>query len=342
MSLIFIEGFDDGLLSQKWSAFSGLNVGAGGRTGNKCQLSDNSDSVLRRTVAVSDEHATFIVGSAFMVESSYNAANILGFFSDTMVTTHVWLGVNSNNAIVIRRGDGTVLGTSTSNTLIPGTWSYVEVKMTLGDGTAGSVIVRVNNTIVLNLVGIDTKNGGTKTVLESFGWFASSGPTGTAFDVDDVYCCNGAGTINNDFLGDCSVETLYPSGNGNYSQLLGSDGDSINNYLLVDEPGTPNTTDYVGSAVDGQRDTYAFTDLTHVTGAVKGVAVRAYAAKSDTGGRSLSNVVRSGGTDAVLTAQGLGATYGMVANILEQNPVGPANWTIASVNAAEFGVQVAP
>jgi hypothetical protein len=340
MTLLFVDGFDDGLLVQKWTALNNMSVTSGGRTGLKAFLQDNSDSSMRRTVQAAEEHATFIVGSAFNLGSSYNAANVLGFYSDTMATAHVWLGVDANNAIVIRRGDGTVLGTSAANTLTPGTWAYIEIKVVLGDGTSGSVVVRVNGVAVLTLTGIDTKNGGTKTVFESVGYFASSGPTGTVYSVDDFYLCNGAGSINNDFLGDCSVETIFPSGNGNSSGMVGSDGNSTDNYLLVDEAPTPSSSDYVASAIDGAKDTYAFADLTHTAGTVKGVQISAYAAKSDTGTRTMSNVIRSGGADTVLTAQALSTAYAALRNVVEQNPNGPAAWTIASVNAAEFGVQV--
>ena len=83
------------------------------------------------------------------------------------------------------------------------------------------------------------------------------------------------------FLGDITVETLYPNGDGAANQWLGSDGNSTSNYLLVNETGAPVTTSYTGDSVSGHRDLYTLTDLVATTGTVVGVCHQAYAAASD-------------------------------------------------------------
>lgn len=338
MSLIFIEGFDDGLTAVKWAQVGGVVGTAGGRNGSGLRCPTNNQYFNRFVVASTDEHAIMTIGMAVRFGGT-QGAEFLRFQSDAGATSHLDISQDGNNALEVRRGPGgTLLGVTANNTITPGVWRYLEVKATLSD-TVGTVDVRLDEVNILSLSGIDTKNGGTKTVFDSF--FIYTDFPAFAIDFDDLYVCNGAGSINTGFLGDCAVETLYPSGNGNSSMLAGSDGNSVDNYALVNETGAPNTATYVGSGNPGDKDTYAFGDLTHTTGAVLGVAVRAYAAKSDTGARSISNVVRSGGSDTVLTAQALSTGYNHHSDIVEQNPVGPTAWTVTSVNAAEFGVQVA-
>lgn len=337
MSLLFMEGFDDNLATLgKWTAY-GTETYTTGRTGNAARWQNGTNNAMRKVVSAADEHATMTVGFAFKPDAAFTNAQLLEFISDTSATTHIQIGTNLNNAIVVRRGDGTVLGTSAVDIIVPGIFVYIEAKVVLHDST-GSVVVRVNSAIVLNLTNIDTKNGGTKTVLEGFRLLNQTGQTS---QIDDVYLTNGAGVVNVGFLGDVSVETLFPNGNGNSSQLVGSDADSVDNYLLVDET-TPNTTDYVGSGTDDQKDTYAFTNLVHTVGSIRGVQTAMYAAKSDSGARSMAKVIRSGGTDFDGADKVLSTSFAAILEINENDPNTAAAWTIANVNAAEFGVKVRP
>ena len=159
--------------------------------------------------------------------------------------------------------------------------------------------------------------------------------------VDDLYVCNGAGTSNNDFLGDVAVYNLLPNGNGFYSQFVGSDADSTDNYLLVDEAGNPVTTDYAGSPTDGNKDTYTFQDLPVSSGTVLGTQVGMYAAKSDTLAKSIRSVARLSGVDATGTDHTLQTSYDIHDDIYETKPGGGA-WTIADVNNTEFGAEARP
>jgi hypothetical protein len=336
MSLLFMEGFDDNLATRgKWTSY-GTETYTTGRLGNAARWANGTNNGMRKVVAGADEHATMTVGFAFKPDNAYNNAALLNFISDTSATTHIALGTDINNALVVRRG-ATVLGTSSSNLIVPGTFIYIECSVVLHD-TTGSVVVKVNTATVLNLTSVDTKNGGTKTVFEGIRF---DNQTGQTSQMDDIYLSNGAGAVNTGFLGDVSVETLFPNGNGNSSQLLGSDADSVDNYLLVDEV-TPNTTDYVGSGTDNQKDTYAFTNLVHSTGNIRGIQTAMYAAKSDSGARSMAKVIRSGGTDFDGADKVLSTSFTAIFEINETDPNTAAAWTIANTNAAEFGVKVRP
>lgn len=339
MALIFCEGFDDGLtFLGKWNSFTGVTVGAPyGRNNSGLRFTDESHFATRVFTAA-QEHATMTVGFAFRRVGSANnlERSFLSLNSDNGVTAHVVLTLydDGSNRIRVNRGT-TVLATLTTS-LLANQWYYIELKATLHD-TTGAIEVRLNGQTLYQTTNIDTKNGGTKTVFDSIS--VSSGVLNGESHMDDLYVCNGAGSTNNTFLGDLAIETLYPDGNGNSSLMTGSDGNQVDNYQLVDEA-APSTADYVVGASVGNKDTYAFGSLVRTTGPVKGVMVSSYANKTDSAARSVRNVARSGVTEASGPTNALATTWIPYSNVFETDPNTSTDWTIASVNAAEFGVEV--
>lgn len=332
MTLLLVEGYENSSASMVGRYASGSLRDTGtGRSGTGTAARPNSQAFQLRPA---DESDTLILGGAFKWDGNDNR-EFLNFQSDGGTTNHVALWFRSTGQIVVRRGSGsgaTALGTTAITTpLVAGVWYYVEVKVKLHD-TLGTVDVRVGEVNVLSLTAQDTKNSGTKTVFDRIVLLC--------FDTwaDDIYLCNTAG-VRNDFLGDCVVEGLLPSGDGATSQLLGSDGNSTSNYALVDEA-TPDTADYVGSATTGEKDTYAFSNLAHPLGTVLGVSTVVYAAKTDAGARSIRAVTRVGGTDYPGSDASLSTTYAAYSEVLELDPSTVTAWTVSSVNGAEFGVEV--
>lgn len=295
MSLILVESFEAPPTAEKWNWGSVPSYATVPRTGSRSmQLGYTAQRLLTAT----EEHVTLIAGMAFRFNTALSSSGIpyfFQFYSDAGTTVHVAIGINiSTRAIEVRRGDystGTLLGSSTWVAPIDGLYRYIEAKAALHDST-GEVVVKIDGSTVLTLTGQDTKNGGTKTVFDGVAFHVPQQTSSQANYADDFYLCNGAGTVNNDFLGPVKIETLYPSGNGNSSMGVGSDADSTDNYLLVDETGTPVTTDYVEFATTGDKDTYAFTDLTTTSGVVRGVVANMHAYKSDAGAREVRAVAR--------------------------------------------------
>lgn len=339
MSLIFCDGFDDGLtLLGKWNAFTGVTTGASyGRNNSGLRFTDESHFATR-LFAAAEEHATMTVGFAYRLVTAANnlERSFLSLNSDTGATAHVVLTLldDGSNRIRVNRG-GIVLATL-STSLVLNQWYYIELKATLHD-TTGAIEVRVNGQTMYQASNIDTKNGGTKTVFDSVS--VSSGTYNGTSHMDDLYVCNGAGSTNNSFLGDLAIETVYPDGNGNSSQFVGSDGNSVDNYQLVDEA-APSTTDYVVGATVGNKDTYTFGSMVRTTGPIAGVMVSSYANKTDAGARTIRNIARSGGSEVQGAQTGLATTWVPISSTYNTDPNGGGAWTIASVNAAEFGVEV--
>jgi len=345
MALRVIEGFDSvPNLPGGWSVQAGVLSSATGRDGvNKAAQTNSGNGWIKYNLPAAQ--ATTIFGMAwYMTSGLFGSTTIPGMsvFGDTGVTQHLTVNLDAAGRVQLRRGgaSGTVIATSSHTPIVTGTWHYVELKCTIAD-SGGTAIVKLDNVEVINFTG-DTKNAGTNTTVDALGVIC----TNTSFP-DDLYCCDGVdGTTlspaqnaaNNDFLSDCTVKPQRPDGNGALSQWVGSDGNSTDNYLLVDD--VPfSSADYVGSAVAGDRDLYNVTDLVG-SPTVIGVQVKVFAAKSDAGTRSIKTLSRSsGGTVEASSAIALTTSYTTLAGpILTKDPDGTA-WTATSVNAAQFGVE---
>lgn len=350
-----MDGFELNDTATKWDEALGSSYGvlAGGRNGQGIYVVNGGANRVRKQVDAADEHATMTAGRAFRnhggtndssawVGGSANWGNLFCFLSDSGVTPHISIVAQSANVIAVFRGlmNGTLLGSYTMPTITYTEWYYIEAKVVLSD-TVGSVEVKVNGATVILLTNIDTKNGGTKTVLDSIGIGAPQTLNNVHNGIDDFYLCNGAGAVNNTFLGDVVVETIYPSGDGSSSQFLGSDGNSVSNYLLVDEPGTPLTTDYVEDGVSGHKDLYAIGNLVRTAGPILGVQVTDHVVNTDAGAVSAKVSLKSGATSAASAAVPLTTTYKTARKMWELNPDGSVAWDIAAVNAIEAGVEVA-
>lgn len=338
MALRFFDGFDHyatAQIAKKWTIDNGNAViGATGRNSTSGMRLNNTGALVSMTL---DAQATWIVGFAFKTNAlSDYGTGLLRLIDGT--TLHVDLRLRATGNMIVTR-NGTTLATTTT-AFSAGVYYYIELKITIHD-TAGVVEMQVNGspeTLTFSTgtsTNQDTRNGGNATanVIELRG-------NGSQTDFDDLYICDGTGSSPyEDFLGDCRAESIFPNGNGNSSVLVGSDGNSTDNYLLVDET-TPNTADYVESSTPGDKDTYAYGNLTATSGTVYGVAVRPYAAKTDAGARSIVTVARLSGTEVDSAALTLTTTEQYHKEVPRVAKPGGGTWAVSDVNSSEFGVKV--
>jgi hypothetical protein len=158
--------------------------------------------------------------------------------------------------------------------------------------------------------------------------------------IDDLYVCDGTGSAPyNDFLGERVVKAKRLVGNGAASQWTGSDGNSTDNYLLLDEDPL-NTTDYVASSTAGQQDLYALSAATGLL-SVDAVQVAAYTSKSDSGARSWKPLIRNtAGTVDTGAAVALSTTWTLQQGAVRQTDPAGAAWTTTTVNGIQAGAEV--
>ena len=329
MALLFCDSFDHyTTVLQKWgNAYS--SIGAFGRFGTS-GLQDSSGATLTKTLPSS--YGTLIIGAAVLLPNR-NAGRIFSFH-DTG-SQQVELRVNSSGQLLVTRA-GIGIGSTGTTVLNLSQFYYLEMKATIHNST-GVVVVRINGVTELNLTGQDTQNTANATVNQIV---LGESAVNLFHQYDDLVVLDtSGGSPTNDFLGDVRVQSIFPDGNGNSSQLDGSDGNQTDNYLLVDETAPNSDTDYVESSDVGDKDTYTYGNVTPTTGTVFGVQILPFAKKTDAGVRSIVTVARHSGSEVDGPVQTLNSTYDYLEDIRETKPGGGA-WSISDVNGAEFGVKV--
>jgi hypothetical protein len=354
-----MDGFDLQYTLVRWSGlgYTGsivytttTRLGAGKCITLDVQSAGNQSNVnLLRSFTPS---AQVFVGAAIQVglESGNNndpTANFFGLYTDGGTTGHLYLRRTTTNTIQLYRGDaaggvvtspsGTVIATSAAGVL-DGNWHYVEMSATINT-TTGSVTVKVDGTTVISFTG-NTKNGGTSTNIDTLRFKTGryvANPIAT-ISIDDLYICDGTGTVNNTFLGDVRVQSLLPNAAGSSTQLAVTG--AANNYTAAGESPYNDAT-YNSSSTVGQRDTYALSDLVAGTAGVIGVQAVAHMQKSDSGVANAKVALKSGGSVYYDATQSLGTSVAAYSQVHETDPATSAAWTVAAVNALEAGMEVA-
>lgn len=336
MALLFCESWDwtttqshaaDRYSFLRSGGFGTIVAGAGRRGTNGFR---HVNQVIALTKTLSPADATCIVG--FARNSNVTTASDMVTIADASVT-HILTKVDTDGTVRAYRGAGTtLLGSSAAGAYPHGLgYVYVEVYATIHD-SAGVVKIAINGLTVLNLTGIDTRNGGTA------GWtnFSISTPGSVhTTDLDDIYCCDGSGTRNNNFLGDTRIDVHRPDSDGSHSDSTPSAG--TDRYATVDDT-TPSATDYNSLVNVGDKDTLGLQSLIPTGRELYGVQVSAMALKSDAGTARAAIAVRSGGNDYDGTERSLDVSQGQfLREIYDGDPNGDIDWTESAFNAFEVG-----
>lgn len=337
MSQVFIDGFDHYAtadITKKWTAVSNTTDTAiestGGRNGTGA-MRTNFASTVSRTFA---QTATWIIGFAFN-PSGYNS-NFLQLKDNGTVQVNLFL--NTDGTVSIQRNGSNVTGGTTSVSLTTGVFTFIEFKVTIASSIgASSCVLKFNGATVATVStgqNLQSSGNASANVLQLMG---STGGGNGKFYFDDLYVFDSNGSANNDFGGDCRIETLYPNGAGNSTQWTPSTG---SNYANVDDT-TPNgDTNYNSASGTGLKDTYTMTDLGSTPSSIKGIQIVLTGRKDDAGTKVVIPVIRSGGADYDGTSANMGDAYSMFIDIRETDPATSTAWTASGINALEAGIKV--
>lgn len=329
MALLFMDGFEHYVsadLGEKYEYVAAANVGsAQARTGTYSGYGTFGK-------AVNPTGTTCIVGLGWRATGggSYIVIGKGGFGS-----TSYWqisLTVEGTGALTVKRNDSTTIATAPAGTFKLNVWNHLEFKVVVHDST-GTVDVKVNGATVLSGTGLDTQG------VAATGWDTVEFRAQSVAYFDDIYLCDGNGSQNNDFLGECRVVTMLPStGNGSNTDFTCSS--STDHGALVDEAAPNDDTDYVYSSTVNHVDSWNYPALGY-TGTIKGVQMSLSAKKTDSGTRAIAAVTRPASTNRVHgTNHYLGTSYAYWMSIWELNPEDSAAWEVADVDGAEFGAKV--
>jgi hypothetical protein len=337
--LRFCDGFDHytSLATKGWSLVDNTGiVAAAGRYRDAARVFSTGVSGVGGSMSQPFAGTSeIIVGLALRLDSL--ATSQLNFREGG--TVHVSITINGSGFTEVRLGVGGTLLATGAIAMAANTYAYLEMRVKVND-TTGAVSTQLNGVPDVNISGVDTQNGGTGVmdnfahVMPYFGPFSSPNSY-----IDDFVILDTSGAVNNAFLGDSRVEMRMPNGNGFNSDLVGSDGNSVDNYLLVGEVPPDGDTTYVESSTPGDKDTYQYADVASVSGEVFAVQVCPYARKTDGATRQIASRSRLAGVEDAGATKTLTSSYAYYPDVFEEDP-SAAPWTIASVNNAEFGLEV--
>lgn len=329
MALLQLESFDTyatGKSAGKWASQSGT-IGATGREGtNGLQHTSSSNLVL----AVANKQ-TLITGIALTLNNA-NSYNLIQYRDGS--TSQIGLFTDGTNQLIVKRGTITI--GSTGYILASNTWHYIEFKAKIAH-TGGTWEVHVNGVEIASGSGVQTSQSGssyaTNVYISIFRFGVST------HILDDIYVFDDTGSFCNDFVGDVHVNFALPDSVGYITQWVGVPG-AGDNYEDVNEASPDDDTSFVVTSGVGYIDSYGFANLVATSGSVYGVQVNAWARKDDIGDRQINATVRptsttySGGAGLAV-----GSTYEYKTFQFGFNPETSDYWTIAQINAAEFGIK---
>jgi len=334
MVLLLTDGFDyvisGELIGTKWPQGSiNLDTESPGRQGGRCLKLGDDNYYLRYNIIPYLTDHSLIIGCAIYAN---NWASGTGYSSGIIKFSNgsydIVLNTTTAGTIRVSRYSGWIY--ETEPVLKTGVWHYLEAKCRIHN-TNGILEVRIDGRTVIDITG-DVCYGSVEQThyVDLKGKYATdSRPTW----FDDVYVLTDSGEAPTDFLGDCKVDTIYPSGVGTHAEMTPSSGE---NYECVDEV-ILDDTDYVCfSGENGLRDCYDFQDVSGET-TIHGITVMR-GCLLETGNvysRPLLNVYGNlySGEEEVI-----GGTLGYDNKIYVTDPESGEVWTNEKINKYEFGM----
>lgn len=344
MAVLWMDSFDNYAtadLNMKYQHFVGAGAhditasqGRGATATQALRLRQGSggNNGLRRDLPAGQTtlYAGMSIKPTVFTNAGTNPSGFLCFHNKITGVCHIMFCITPTGLVQAIRGlaTGTVLATS-SQAMVIGQTHHWEFKVVL-HATTGIAEVRRDGVVVATFTG-NTINSGAGTMdAVSIGDISNANAGFDAY-FDDYWIDDAA------YNGDLRVGVILPTGAGNTTGLTPSSG---SNYAVVNEALQNGDTGYVSSSTVSAKDTYAYADLPANAATVKAVMAAPIARKEDAGARYVCAVARSGGADYDGSALSLGTTYEAQAQIWNTNPATSAAWTVAEVNAAEFGVKV--
>jgi hypothetical protein len=341
MALLLMEGFESfgpvganppqpaGIMGRKYNMVGGesdLTITAG-RNGLAMQMASGADSVGNIGCTT---NPTLILGVAVYFNALPGANYyFLGFSDGYTLATNLCIQSDGHLQVNFWENAGPV----TSFVFTPQTWYYLELKVYCHP-TAGTIDVHVNGNSVYSATGQDTKvdihNYNDTFRLRGV---QGNGVTWVGPVYDDFYLCDGSGTTNNDFLGDCTVLCIRPASDGTTNVWTPSSGSD--HHAMVDEATSDDDATYLEASATGQLQLFNYNGLTG-SPTIYGVQINTEA-RTDSTSQAVSPVMRaSDGTVSTGGAVTLGSSYATAMQIEPLDAKGNP-WTAANLNTTQFG-----
>src|SRR5688572_2169742 len=253
------------------------------RSGNASWLLTNTSAAEGFRQQHTASQGSYYFRFYLYVEALPSSTAVLGGFRTTGVSKATIRLTTSGALQLFDTEDGIQIGSNSSDLSLD-TWYRIEVHADTTTLSSTSVEARAY---------VDTPGAtafwnpsGTMNIANNannVGCYTGGGDATLIYYVDDLAVNDTTGSFQNSWCGEGKVIALRPNGDGDNSQWTGSDGNSTDNYLLVDET-PPDSADYVQSNTNNQIDDYNFEATPAALGAsdvINVVQVGVLAAVSD-------------------------------------------------------------
>ena len=276
-----------------------------------------------------------------------NAVKIVTLWNDGTYQMSLVMAATSG-LVYFTKNETTNLGASASagRAFRPGVDYWVEIKYTMSNSiSANDCILTVNGEEWINIdAGVDTSQNVNQTTNGiSLGPIAGSSNDAREMLFDDFVLLDGTGSAPyNSTLGNHRCDVLRAIGTGATNQWVGSDADSVDNHLHVDEVTPDGDTTYNESATPGEIELYPVGALPVTAVEILAVNATSVARKTDSGARISRSMVRTGaanfeGPDHYLSDN----NYLRADGIFELNPDTGVAWTPAEIAVpVQVGIKV--
>ena len=273
---------------------------------------------------------SFFYGERFLFYYYSGMLNYLTFSNSSFVE-QFHITVNSLGVISVIRA-GTTIGSSATAAISTAVWSYLEVGAILST-TVGSVTIRVNGVVVLNLTGVNNQNASDTTIQYVTFGYNNNFQVGYAAH---VYFCDATGPAPwNTFLGDVRIQTVLPVSND--SVQFTPTGTFANWQNAAKVPPVPATSYNTGTLI-GAVDTFNVSQVSLAS--VLGVNVKTLLVKGDAGTRMMSSILKSGSTTIVGNTLSLALNVVQSSIIAQIDPNTGSAWTLPNANAIKAGYKL--
>jgi len=358
MTCITVEGFDHmsspALMAAKlWDwvpdpiNFWRMDFPSGRVTGRCMRIGDNigqyGSMTMQMAKVLSTNYTQFVCGFALRIDRAPHLGGtppIVWRFSNPSNGSVLDIRVTSDERLALYTGGGGLIAQTAVGVFTYNAWHFVEVKAVI-NGASSTVAAQVDGGLVITSTPTNLGTTGVHFIGPFSVWNGSDTwePTlGNYLSFDDMYFFDTSAAPNNDFVGDVRVETIYPNAAGTHNDWT---PDSGTNWQRVSEhtsaPYPDDDSSYVRANTPGYLDSYNFNDLSIISGTIYAVQTNVYARKEDTALHKIDVLVRSGGSDYLGPDHTVASGYTDFTDMYETDPATAAAWTIAGVNAAEFG-----
>jgi len=336
MSLLFYDGCDHldarAEVADKWTFEDIASVNTtGGRFGGGCyELAPIFDEIYQDITGVTEVFA----GVQVKMPTLGTNEELMLFKNGTASQIEIEV-TGQAGSIRVNRGGSVIIDQSAGGVITTDTWHSIEVRV-VHSNTVGVVQVHVDGVQVINFSG-DTIPASAADIdrIE----FRAPTFTGNAL-LDDFYILdtNGSAPVNT-FLGDWKIDTIFPDGDGNYTEFDTTNGSATHALNVDDNPPDDDTT-YNETATANDRDTFTMANLAAITSQVVFSVQQVTRAEGISGTSNFQNMFRISASDynssSFTTTQNV---YLYFLTINDLNPDSAAAWTETIINGLESGVE---